>query len=157
MSELEFEGVLDEDYLRELPWKDRWFTSFGYISDEENQKVLRQFHDVLKPGGRLVLETQNVTRIMLNPRLIHVIGERDGDVMIDRWQVDPESARFRTERLVVRDGRARKAHFSVRWFTVPELRSGLEEAGFENVNTPGLTPDSRLVVVADRPSASGRG
>jgi SAM-dependent methyltransferase len=149
--------------MRELPWKDRfdgvlnWFTSFGYFSDEENQKVLRQFHDVLKPGGRLVLETQNVTRIMLNPRPIHVIGERDGDVMIDRWEVDPESARFRTERLVVRDGRARKAHFSVRWFTVPELRSWLEEAGFENVNTPGLTPDSRLVVVADRPSASGRG
>jgi SAM-dependent methyltransferase len=114
MSELEFEGVLDEDYLRELPWKDRWFTSFGYISDEENQKVLRQFHDVLKPGGRLVLETQNVTRIMLNPRLIHVIGERDGDEMIDRWEVDPESARFRTERLVVGDSRARKAHFGVR-------------------------------------------
>jgi SAM-dependent methyltransferase len=142
--------------MRELPWKDRfdgllnWFTSFGYFSDEENQRVLRQFHDVLKPGGRLVLETQNVTRIMLNPRPIHVIGERDGDVMIDRWEVDPESARFRTERLVVRDGRARKAHFTVRWFTVPELRQSLEEAGFENVHTPGLTPDSRLVIVAGR-------
>jgi 2-polyprenyl-3-methyl-5-hydroxy-6-metoxy-1,4-benzoquinol methylase len=142
--------------MRELPWKDRfdgllnWFTSFGYFSDEENKSVLRQFHDALKPGGRLVLETQNVTRIMLNPQPMHVVGERDGNVMIDRWEVDAENARFRTERLIVRDGQARKAHFTVRWFTVPELRKWLEEAGFENVHTPGLTPDSRLVIVADR-------
>ena len=143
--------------MRELPWRDRfdgllnWFTSFGYFSDEENKAVLRQFHDALKPGGRLVLETQNVTRIMLDAQPVHVVGERDGDVMIDRWEVDPETARFHTERLVMRDGRARKAHFSVRWFTVPELRAWVEEAGFENVRTPGLAAETRLVVVADRP------
>ena len=143
--------------MRELPWRERfdgllnWFTSFGYFSDEENKAVLRGFHDALKPGGRLVLETQNITRIMLNAQPIHVVGERNGDLMIDRWTLDPERARFWTERLVIRDGRARKAHFTVRFFTVPELRSWLEEAGFENVRMPGLAPDTRLVVVADRP------
>jgi SAM-dependent methyltransferase len=143
--------------MRELPWQERfdgvlnWFTSFGYFSDEENKAVLRGFHNALKPGGRLVLETQNVTRIMLNAEPLHVVGERDGDVMIDRWTLDPERARFSTERLVMRGGRARKAHFSVRWFTVPELRAWLEEAGFENVRTPGLAADTRLVMVSDRP------
>jgi 2-polyprenyl-3-methyl-5-hydroxy-6-metoxy-1,4-benzoquinol methylase len=143
--------------MRELPWRDRfdgllnWFTSFGYFSDDENKSVLRQFHDALKAGGRLVLETQNVTRIMLNAEPVHVVGERDGDLTIDRWTLDAENARFRTERIVIRDGRARKAHFTVRWFTVPELRAWLEEAGFENVRTPGLAADTRLVVVADRP------
>jgi 2-polyprenyl-3-methyl-5-hydroxy-6-metoxy-1,4-benzoquinol methylase len=143
--------------MRELPWRDRfdgllnWFTSFGYFSDDENKSVLRQFHDALKAGGRLVLETQNVTRIMLNAEPVHVVGERDGDLTIDRWTLDAENARFRTERIVIRDGRVRKAHFTVRWFTVPELRAWLEEAGFENVRTPGLAADTRLVVVADRP------
>ena len=143
--------------MRELPWRERfdglvnWFTSFGYFSDEENKAVLRGFHDTLRHGGRLVLETQNVSRIMLAPQPIHVVGERDGDLMIDRWELDAENARFLTERLVMRGGRARKAHFSVRWFTPPELRSWLEEAGFENVRMPGLTPETRLVVVADRP------
>jgi 2-polyprenyl-3-methyl-5-hydroxy-6-metoxy-1,4-benzoquinol methylase len=143
--------------MRELPWRERfnglvnWFTSFGYFSDEENKAVLRGFHDALKPGGRLVLETQNVSRIMLDPQPLHVVGERDGDLMIDRWTLDAENARFQTERLVMRDGRTRKAHFSVRWFTPPELRSWLEEAGFENVRMPGLTAETRLVVVADRP------
>jgi 2-polyprenyl-3-methyl-5-hydroxy-6-metoxy-1,4-benzoquinol methylase len=143
--------------MRELPWRERfdgllnWFTSFGYFSDEENKAVLRGFHDALKPGGRLVLETQNVSRIMLDPKPLHIVGERDGDLMIDRWTLDAENARFQTERLVMRDGRARKAHFSVRWFTPSELRSWLEEADFENVRTPGLTAETRLVVVADRP------
>ena len=143
--------------MRELPWRERfdglvnWFTSFGYFSDEENKAVLRGFHDALRPGGRLVLETQNVSRILLAPQPMHVVGERDGDVMIDRWELDAENARFLTERLVMRGGRARKVHFSVRWFTPPELRSWLEEAGFENVRMPGLTAETRLVVVADRP------
>ncbi len=99
-----------------------------------------------------MLETQNVSRILLNPQPMHVVGERDGDVMIDRWELDAENARFLTQRLVMRGGRARKAHFSVRWFTPPELRSWLEEAGFENVRMPGLTAETRLVVVADRTS-----
>jgi 2-polyprenyl-3-methyl-5-hydroxy-6-metoxy-1,4-benzoquinol methylase len=142
--------------MRELPWRERfdglvnWFTSFGYFSDWENNAVLRGFHEALKPGGRLVLETQNVSRILLDPQPLHVVGEREGDLMIDRWTLDAENARFRTERLVMRDGCARKAHFSVRWFTPPELRSWLEDAGFENVRMPGLTPETRLVVVADR-------
>jgi len=143
--------------MRELPWRERfdglvnWFTSFGYFSDEENKAVLRGFHDTLRHGGRLVLETQNVSRIMLAPQPIHVVGERDGDLMIDRWELDAENARFLTERLVMRGGLARKAHFSVRWFTPPELRSWLEEAGFQNVRFPGLTTETRLVVVAERP------
>ena len=144
--------------MRDLPWHDRfdglvnWFTSFGYFSDEQNKSVLREFRDALKPGGKLVLETQNITRILLNPRPQHVV-ERNGDLMLDEWKLDVENARFITSRTVVRDGRTRKTHFVVRWFSVPELRAWLEGAGFENVRTPGLTQDTRLVVVADRASS----
>ena len=148
MTEFDFEGVFDEDYLY---FYEEMLTE---RTPEELKRIveLRGFHDALKPGGRLVLETQNVSRILLNPQPMHVVGERDGDVMIDRWELDAENARFLTQRLVMRGGRARKAHFSVRWFTPPELRSWLEEAGFENVRMPGLTAETRLVVVADRTS-----
>jgi len=141
--------------MRQLPWSARfdglvnWFTSFGYFSDDGNKAVLTQFHDALKPGGRLVLETQNITRILLNPHPQHFV-ERDGDLMIDEWNLDLEEARFVTTRRVVRDGQMRKTHFVVRWFSVPELRAWLEDAGFVNVRAPGLTQQSRLVVVADR-------
>jgi 2-polyprenyl-3-methyl-5-hydroxy-6-metoxy-1,4-benzoquinol methylase len=144
--------------MRELPWRERfdgvvnWFTSFGYFPDDENKAVLRGFHDALNPGGRLVLETQNITRILLNAQPVHVVGEVGDDVSFDRWELDSENARFRTERVIIRDGRARKSYFSVRWFSPPELRAWLEQAGFENVRMPGLTPESRLVVVANRPA-----
>ena len=59
--------------------------------------------------------------------------------MLDKWQLDVDNARFVTTRTVVRDGTDAKTHFVIRWFSAPELRVWLEEAGFENVHTPGLT------------------
>jgi 2-polyprenyl-3-methyl-5-hydroxy-6-metoxy-1,4-benzoquinol methylase len=141
--------------MRDLPWHDRfdalvnWFTSFGYFSDDQNKAVLREFHAALKPGGRLILETQNITRILLNPSPL-IEMKRDDDSMLDEWQLDVENARFVTARTVVRGGETRKTHFVVRWFSVPELRSWLEEAGFDNVRAPGLTAETRLIVLADR-------
>jgi SAM-dependent methyltransferase len=143
--------------MRDIPWRDRfdalvnWFTSFGYFSDDQNKEVLAQFHDALKPGGKFVLETLNITRLLLNFQPQHFI-ERDGDLMADEIQLDVENSRTLTKRMVARAGRTRKTHFVVRWFGVPELRDWLEEAGFEKVRTPGLTAETRLVVVADRAS-----
>jgi SAM-dependent methyltransferase len=141
--------------MRALPWQDHfdalvnWFTSFGYFSDDQNMAVLAQFRDALKPGGKFVLETLNITRLLLNFQPQHFI-ERDGDLMVDEIQLDVANARTLTERMVARAGRTRKTHFVVRWFGVPELRDWLHGAGFENVRTPGLSPETRLVVVADR-------
>jgi 2-polyprenyl-3-methyl-5-hydroxy-6-metoxy-1,4-benzoquinol methylase len=141
--------------MRDLPWRDRfdglvnWFTSFGYFSDDQNKAVLREFHAALKPGGRLILETQNITRILLNPSPLIEI-KRDDDSMLDEWQLDVEHARFVTERTVVRGREKRKTHFVVRWFSVPELRAWLGEAGFVDVRAPRVTAETRLVVLADR-------
>ena len=140
--------------MRNLPWRGRfdavvnWFGSFGYFSDEQNRALLQEFCNALCPGGRLVVEAQNIARILLHPQQQRI--ERNGDLMLDEWTLDLEHARFLTERTVVRGGQTRKTHFAFRWFTVPELRAWLEDAGFENVRAPGLTTESRLVVVADR-------
>jgi 2-polyprenyl-3-methyl-5-hydroxy-6-metoxy-1,4-benzoquinol methylase len=151
---------VDVDYvhgdMRNLPWRERfdalvnWFTSFGYYSDEQNKAVLRQFHDALRPGGRLVLEMQNIGRVFTNYRPQHFVAKRGDDFMIDDIQLDLENARFVTERTIVRGGAMRRTHFVVRWFAVPELRSWLEQAGFENVRAPGLDLETRLIVTADR-------
>jgi len=54
---------------------------------------------------------------------------------------------------VASGGRVRRTHFVIRYFTFPELADWLRAAGFENVHTPGLTTETRLIVVADRPPA----
>ena len=53
------------DY-RELPFRDasfdaalNLFTSLGYLGDEEDTRVLAEIRRVLRPEGRLVIETMH--------------------------------------------------------------------------------------------------
>lgn len=143
--------------MRELPWRGRfdvvvnWFTSFGYFDDETNSKVLRGFHDALRPRGRLVMETQNAARIFRI--MLPAVAERRGDdLMIDIHEMNYEDWRMNTERIIIRGDKARRARFTVKMYSYPDLRDELERAGFTNVR-PGIEPniENRLVVVADRP------
>lgn len=143
--------------MRELPWRERfdgvvnWFTSFGYFDDETNRAIAQGFHDALRPGGRLVVESMNLIRVLKYFGGIHVL-ERDDDLMLDRVQLDVVESATHTERIIVRGGRVRRTHFRVRMYTFVELRGLLEAIGFENVH-PGIEPsaENRLLVVADRP------
>jgi SAM-dependent methyltransferase len=154
---------LDVEYLhgdmRSLPWRDRfdgivnWFTSFGYFDDATNREVARGFHDALRPGGRLVLETFNVLRLAKYEQRLDLV-ERGDDLMIDKVDFDPSTSVISSERIVVRDGGVRRANYRIRLYTFAELRALLESVGFGEVR-PGIEPDAenRLVVVADRPPA----
>jgi SAM-dependent methyltransferase len=143
--------------MRELPWRERfdgvvnWFTSFGYFDDETNRTVAQGFHDALRPGGRLVMETMNLIRILKYFGPMHV-SERGDDLMIDKVELDVVESATRTERIIVRNGRVRRTHFRVRMYTFVELSRLLESVGFENVH-PGIEPtaENRLLAVADRP------
>ena len=148
--------------MRALPWPDAkfdhvisWFTSFGYFTDDENRGVLAEIHRVLRPGGSLLIENNNLVELL--PRwLPAVLVEREGDFAIDRPRFDPTTGRATTERVTVRDGHVRRFTFSVRMFVAVELRDWLHQAGFGAVGFYG--PDGkpldatsrRLITVAIR-------
>jgi SAM-dependent methyltransferase len=143
--------------MRELPWHERfdglvnWFTSFGYFDDETNSAVLRGFHDALRPGGRLVLESQNPARLFRI--MLPVVYTRHGDdFMFDVHDMDWNAWRMRTARIMIRDDKVHRTRFAVRLYSWPELRAELGRAGFANART-AVEPntENRLVVVADRP------
>jgi len=83
---------VDVDYIEgdmgALPWSNErfdrvlsWFTSFGYFDDAENRRVLREAHRVLRPGGRFLVENNNLVELL--PRwLPAVVTERDGNFTI---------------------------------------------------------------------------
>jgi SAM-dependent methyltransferase len=145
--------------MRSLPWRDRfarvliWFTSFGYFADDENRRVLAQARRSLARGGRLAIDIHNrdaFTRIFRPADVV----ERDGDLMIDDRRFDVLGGRIETERIVVRAGRVRRMHFSVRTFTFTELRDWLGAAGFAEVTAvdhegqPLTLEARRMLVVA---------
>jgi cyclopropane fatty-acyl-phospholipid synthase-like methyltransferase len=148
-----------EGDMRDLPWRARfdrvvsWFTSFGYFDDGDNRRVLGEAHDVLKPGGALLVENNNVAQL-LTRALPWVVNERDGNFMIDRWHFDPTSSRGVTERVVLRDGRVRRFGFTVRMFIAAELGDWCRDAGFRDVEfydeegAPLTAQGRRMITIA---------
>ena len=148
--------------MRSPPWPERsfdsvisWFTSFGYFDDSENRRVLSEARRVLRPGGRLLIESNNLVEV-LSRWLPAVVVQRDHDFALDRARFDPIAGRATTERITVREGRVRRFVFSVRMFVASELLTWLHDAGFDRVDFYGpdgerLTATSRrMIAVAHR-------
>ncbi len=157
---------VDVDYIqgdmRSLPFSDEtfdcvvsWFTSFGYFDEDDNRRVLAEARRVLRSGGRLLLENNNLSGV-LGRWLPSVVIERDGDLSIDRARFDPTTGRARTERTIVRGGNVREFVFSVRMFIAVELRAWLLDAGFSAVEfydehgKPLTSGARRMITVAMR-------
>ena len=134
------------------------FTSFGYFDEEGNRKVFESVYQALKPGGRFLIEHVNRDRIIREFQPV-ILEERDGQYMIDRNTYEPSTGCTHTERLIIRNGRARKVHFAIRLFTFPELRDWLKQAGLEEARVfdeqgQEYSLSSRtMVVVARKPGS----
>jgi SAM-dependent methyltransferase len=149
--------------MRQLPWTGRfdrvvnWGTAFGYFDDATNHAVLGQIAGVLRPGGRLAIDLDNLTSYLAAYRPSRVMAVRGDDMLVDRYRLDALTGRLEAERTVIRDGRTRRVNFVKRLFAFPELRDWLLTAGFTVVSGFGedgrpLDIDhKRMVVVAEMP------
>jgi SAM-dependent methyltransferase len=148
------------DYDAEFDAVVNWYTSFGYFDPDTNDAVLASFARALKRGGGLVLELHNPARLAsilaLTGGTSASVTERDGDLMVDRFTIDAETGRSRTERFLVRDGRVRRIEFTLEQVPADRLTDRLHTAGFEQVELFGARgsaydPDGpRLIAVARR-------
>lgn len=148
--------------MRQLPWTGRfdrvinWSTAFGYFNDTTNRGVLDGIARVLRPGGQLAMDLDNLTTFLASYCPSRVVAARDnGDMLVDRYHLDALTGRFEAERTVIRGGRTRRVNFVKRLFGFPELRDWLRAAGFTAVSGYGedgraLTADHRrMIIVAD--------
>lgn len=93
------------------------FNSFGYFDDRrDDRRVLRAVAQVLKPGGRFVLNTLNLPGVMHRlssiPRMMNQDGffhwhEQDGEFFLDRASWNPRKRRTEAAWVVI-DPRRRK-------------------------------------------------
>jgi ubiquinone/menaquinone biosynthesis C-methylase UbiE len=149
------------DY-RDLPMGDEsfdlvvnLFSSLGYLGDEEDVRALAEFRRVLRPDGRLVIET------MHRDRLVRVFAEQDwkllgeGRLLLEQRTFDPAAGVVQmTQTVVPTDGTRESRTMSLRVYTATELCAMLERAGFTETRCYGDfdgTPfgtETRLVIVA---------
>ncbi len=105
--------------MRDLPWRDHfdrvvnWSTAFGYFDDEANRGVLAEITSVLRPGGRLAMDLNNLVARLCSFQPSRVLAGEGDDRLADRYRLDPLTARLWVERTVIRDGRARQISFVV--------------------------------------------
>jgi ubiquinone/menaquinone biosynthesis C-methylase UbiE len=149
------------DY-RELPLKAEsvdaalnLFTSLGYLGDDEDTKVLAEIRRVLRPGGRLVLETMHRDAVVRSwtDNDWRLMGE--GRLLLEQRTFDPADGVVQTSQtLVEADGTRESRTWSARVYTATELVALALAAGFGEVKCWGgfehepLTPETRLVLVA---------
>jgi SAM-dependent methyltransferase len=151
------------DY-RELPFAEAafdaavcLFTSLGYLGDEQDARVLAEIGRVLRPGGRLVIETMHRDLLVREFREHdwRLLGE--GRLLLEQRTFDPVDGLAQTTQTLVdptggRDSRT----WSVRVYTATELVAMLLGAGFAETRCYGdfdggtFGPATRLVLVASR-------
>jgi SAM-dependent methyltransferase len=112
-----------------------WLNSFGYYDDPDCHRVLEEFHRVLRPGGRVAIDTMHhdggVRHFVPAPE--GVVVRHGDDTMVEQSTWDPVGGRMCVERTVHRDGQVRHASYFIRLPTPPEWVVWLEAAGFSEV------------------------
>jgi SAM-dependent methyltransferase len=149
MRDIHFRGEFDRVIMM--------FTVFGYFSDEENQKVLRNVAASLAPGGMLCFDTPERDAFLkfFLPYIVHENGE---DLMIDINRFDNLTGRVYTRRIIIKDGRRSEKPFFVRLYNQSEIRDLLQLAGLQLSRIYGdlsgheSSYDSRrMIVIAKKP------
>lgn len=152
--------LVQADY-RELPFPDdrfdsvlNLFSALGYTGKEGDTQALREFRRVLRPGGRLVVET------MHRDRLIRIFQPRRWErlpkgYLLEESRFDPVESVMENNVIFLPDeGEPQEWPYELRVYTPTELVEMARAAGFEEIACYGgfeseeLSPDTRLVLVA---------
>lgn len=131
------------------------YSSLGYVDDATDQQVLREYRRVLKPGGRLVIETMHRDRTLSTSQPKTFYELPDGAILLEEARFDPISGTLHIGQKFVASGEpSRERRYAVRLYAVTELVNMLHTAGFPRVGCFGdlegapFTPQSLLTIVA---------
>ena len=127
------------------------FSSVGYFEDESaNYRVFSEMARVLKPGGRIVIETVNLSFLIRHAPPQTWFSQNGLHVMEERYY-DPVTCRSEVDVVVVdEDGNSRTYHHSIRIYGAAELAMLLASVGVETLDVFGDFDGGNLDVDAPR-------
>ncbi len=151
--------------MRNIPFEKEFdaainiFTAFGYLEDQaEDQKVLQQVSQALKPGGLFLLETVHREGLMRHYASEGISRYPDGLIVLEERRFDLLTSRNEVEvTMIYPDGQLREYSHSLRIYTLTELAQMLAVAGlqvkayYSAWNGSALTIDSfRLILLSQK-------
>lgn len=133
------------------------FTSFGYFEKEgDDQRVLRNISESLRPGGVCVFELRGKEWIAQHWDSSYVAVLPGGRRLVQRRWVTDDWARLQNEWIMIHRGRAKTYRFALRIYSALELRDRLLRAGFRDVEFYGDLDGSEYGLWAGWMVAVGR-
>ena len=149
--------------MRHLPFRERfdvimnYFTSFGYFQDqEENQQVVHNMMDALKPGGRFFIDYMNKDWAIAN---IEYETHRtvEGFRVHERRWIESNGSRINKATIIKRGGdEIKHVGESVQLYTEDEFTNMLEKGGAEIESLFGdyteapVSPENPRMIVVGR-------
>jgi SAM-dependent methyltransferase len=151
MRELEFEGIFDGVYS--------FFTSFGYFSDAENERVVASLVRALRPGGRFLIDMANRDWLLIHRQQRTWTQQQDGGLLMEEATLDIATSRVTSRLTLIPPGGG--AHvtkeFLLRLYTCAELTALFERHGLRVIRRWGAADGSdysaesrRLILLAER-------
>ena len=130
------ENMLDIEYKKEFDAVINMFYSFGFFNtDKENNQVLKNFYNALKPGGKFLMHTDvNIPRIKAGKYKLEeerrlISGGRLK--IIDKY--NPKTKRIEGVWIITKsNGRVEEKHYSVRVYEKDEFIRLCKRIGFKN-------------------------
>ncbi len=154
-------NMLNLHYTSEFDAVINMFASFGFFnSDEDNEKVLINFYNALRPCGKLLIHIDiNVSKIIRkNNKHLNRIKLKNGEILNIEDYYDPEKKRINGVWTIQdRNNNKITRKYSVRIYLPEEFNNLLNNAGFSNIrffsNWKGssYTEDSNdMIIVAKK-------
>jgi len=151
--------------MRALPFEREFtavysfFTSFGYYSDEENEKVIAGIARGLAPGGRFLIDMASRDGVLTHPQQRIWNQREDGSLLMEEVSLNLETSRITSRQILIgpEGGPRVTKEFDLRAYTCAELtalfvRHGLKtRAVWGGADRSAFTTESRrLVMLAER-------
>ncbi len=127
------------------------FSSFGYYDNpEENQQVLANIYQWLKPSGCFVLDVFSKEQAALHLEPVHCSEYDNGDVRFERPLLIDNMSVYSNEWILVRGEKAYRWQYQHYVYSASELTTMLKQAGFSLVTIYGSFKGDDYDMDADR-------
>lgn len=122
--------------IRRLPLKVKFdavlnlFTSFGYFSDVENEKIIKDISKLLKRKGKFIIDIPNVCYFLLNFKRV-LKYKKNGKTILENHNFNPITFRDYLKIKVTGKNKQENLGYILRFYSFPEIKDMLKKNGLK--------------------------